>query len=282
MDFFDLFISFIFSFLRYFMIAYFIFQIFGRRRKIGVLFLSGVIIYTLAVNIYYMYYGMPFNEFLIWTLVETVPVVGSLVLFLRLTRAYREIKEKDPRPLKLKKVHSTIYPKNYISRLSKIGGGISIVVLIILIVDVILHIGLIGTVSHIIFFILTGAILAFSIYQIYTDMNLEYDRILLYVGKYKERCFQFDLSEYDKPMSVLDIYKNDDYIIDEMGKITVKEGMHTVEKNYIYWIATSTEIDINEEGFDQITKPFADFIDDVSKYQKINLKLNLDNGKYYE
>ncbi len=281
MDFFDLILSFLFTSLRFVMIAYIGSLILGNRRKIGIYLLSGYFIFQLTNTIYGLYINGDIVLFLMLLFTSVLPILIGLYAFIKLTGGFTRFSKKQ-KTLKLKKVHSVLYPKSYIKRITAITLSISILVLIILIVDILLQLELMNLISQIIFGTISGLIIIFVIYQTYTNMNIEYDRILLYVGKNKEKCYMLDLNDYIRPISITDVYHNEDYIIDEMGKITVNQGMKVIEKNYIYWIATSANIEIHEEGFDQITKPFGDFIDDVSKYQKINLKLKLENGKYYE
>lgn len=273
--------SFMLSFLSYTMLAYFIFQIFGRKRWISLIVLLILIAMSFINVVNDIINSIDFIFILGFFIVDTLPIILALILYLYITRAYKQnIKIIKNKGLKLKKLYRTIYPKLYLLYLSVFGTVISFLVMMMLLINIKLEYAEITTLGLSFGLPISGIIFIASFMQMFLSYQLNHEYILLYVGKNKEYCYQFDLLPFRRPISIKDLYTNSDYIVDEMGMIRVYANHLTTQKNYIYWIATSQSIKISDAGFTLIKDPFKENLSDVSKYNKIKLKLKKEKDIY--
>ena len=276
------FMSFMLNFFSYLILAYFVFQIFGRKRIVGIVILLISIAFSIVTVINHIINNKSFIYILLVFVVDALPIVLALILFLYVTRAYKRETVRKTKTLKLKNIHSTIYPSKYMMMISIFGSVISGMMFILLILNYFFEFTEVNQSVSIIIFILAILVCIFSVYQWFVTSQIDYNRIVLYVGKQKEKCYMFNIKSLTRPFEILDVYSNDDFIIDELGTIKVYSGIRLIEKNYIYWIATSQNLEIKDRAFELKTDVFKSYIYDIPKYKKIKIKLILDHGKYRE
>lgn len=275
------FFNFLLDFLSYIMLSYFIFQIFGRKRYISLIVFAILIISSLVNLVSVIYTGYGILAILYTFIVDPLPIILALFVYLYLTRSYRvRLREKKPKGLKLKNIYSTVFPTKYIFRLSLFGSILSGLVIMLILVNYYLDYTYMSTLVFTGSLILSGLIMLFSIYQLYSVKQIDYDRFIVYIGKHKEKCYAYDLKEMTHPLQMSDVFTNQDYLCDEVGVIKVYQGYKLIEKNYLYWIATSQDVEIKIEGFQLTSNVFKPFVEDISKYQRVKIKLQLEHGKY--
>ncbi len=275
------FMLFMLHFLSYTMLAYFVFQIFGRRRNISIIVLAVLLGMSLLRVINFLASGEQILSVILLFITDTLPIVLGLLLFLYLTRAYAsKIRFRKERSLKLKKLYTTVLPSKYIKQLSISGNIVSAIVLLLAISVRIFDFTVITDFLFVITIVISSLSLVYTAYQIYMSRFVEKESFLIYVGKQKENCYSYDMKQIFRPITIEDIYKNSDFIIDEIGFIRVYEQHRLIEKYYLYWIATSQDVQIKEEHIDKVNVLFKDYVDDISKYQKVNIRLKLERGQY--
>lgn len=277
------FLSIILSFFSYTIFAYVGFSIFGRRKIVAYIILSVLFAQGLYNFLPYIIYQASLQLILIVFAFELLPVIAAFITFKYLTRTPGVKKYKRPKGEKQSKLNPTIYPTQYIKLISKILLIVSSVIGLSFIVLYVLNVIDISLINTIIISVVVIMTWLYSLYTIFFQLSLKKEKILIYVGKQKEKCFSYDLSQNKKPIGIKDIYHNDAYIIDQIGDLSIYQGHKLIEKYYIYWIATSTLFDIEEKGFYPANHRYQSYLEDVNKYQVLHLKLYEDAyGKLYQ
>ncbi len=277
------FMLFVLHFLSYTMLAYFVFQIFGRKRQISIVVLTVLLIMSFLGLFSSIKSGEQTVSIIYYFINDTLPILLAGVLFLYLTRAYRtRISFAKNKQLKLKKIYSTIYPKKYVKQLSISGSILSFSVLVMAVVIYMLDLTTMNQIIFILTVILSSLVFIFSIYQMFMSCSIEKEKIVVYVGKQKEQCYVYDLLQSYRPLTIQDVYLDNAFIIDEIGSIKVFDGIKVIEKYHLYWIATSQEISIKEDGFDGSKILFKKWISDVSKYENVRLRFRIEKNEYIE
>jgi hypothetical protein len=267
----------ILNFFSYTIFSYIAFRIFGQKRAAGFVVLGVLMARGLYYLFPYIYLGASFLVILYVFIIEVLPVMAATYTFLYLTRSFSK-KRYKVKKRKVEKRYTTIFPKAYLKTLTIYGFVISfgflMAILILSIFDIYEF--------KLFYFIMLISIFGFSslymMFWLFQNTFFDKERIIIYIGKDKSVCYTYDVKSFKKPFLIHEVFKNDMYIIDELGMITIYDGFKVVEKNYVYWIATSQIFEINEKGYIKSNQLYKSWIDDIPKYKKIDLKLYYDES----
>ncbi|QWB95367.1 hypothetical protein KHQ89_05235 [Mycoplasmatota bacterium] len=248
------------------------FRIFGQKRAAGFIVLGVLMGRGLYYLLPYVFYAAPILLILYVFIIEVLPVIAATYTFLYLTRSFSTRRHKVKKR-KVEKRYSTIFPKNYLKRLTLYGFIISFGFLVTVLILYIFDIYEFQLLYFIMLVLMFGISSLYMMYWLFQHMFFDKERIIIYIGKDKSVCYAYDVKSMKKPFLIQDVFKNDMYIIDELGLITIYDGFKVVEKNYIYWIATSQIFEINDKGYVKSNNLYKSWIDDIPKYKKIDLKL---------
>lgn len=277
------FLSIILSFFSYTIFAYVGFSIFGRRKIVAYIILGVLFAQGLYNFIPYVIYQASLQLIVIVFAFELLPVIAAFMAFKYLTRTPGVKKYKRPKGEKQAKLNPIIYPSKYIKVMSLtlliVSSLIGIIFIALYLFDMI-DISLLNV--SIIMTIIVISVL-YSIYMILFQLSLKEEKVMIFIGKQKEKCFAYDLNQLKKPFTIKDIYQNESFIIDQIGDLSIYQGYKLKEKYYIFWIATSTSFDIHQRGFYPSNKKYDIYLENVSKYQVVHMKLYEDAyGKLHQ
>lgn len=267
------FLSIILSFFSYTIFAYVGFSIFGRKKIVAYIILGVLFAQGFYTFIPYVLYQSSVTVMVYVFAFELLPVIGAFLTFKYLTRTPGVKKYRRPKGEKQSKLSPMIYPTNYIKVMTYALLGTSLSIGIALVIVYVLKLFDISLLYFIIFLVMIVIALMYSLYMIVFQLSLKEEKVMIYVGKEKEKCFIFNLDKQQKPFGIKDIYHNESYIIDQIGDLSVYQGLKLKEKYYIYWIATSTVFDIREKGFYPSKSRYHTYLENVSKYQVLHMKL---------
>lgn len=277
------FLSIILSFFSYTIFAYVGFSIFGRRKMVAYIILSVLFAQGLYNFLPYIIYQASLQLILIVFAFELLPVISAFIAFKYLTRTPSIKKYKRPKGEKQAKLNPIIYPSEYIKVMSLALFSVSSLIGIIFVTLYVLDIINISILNVVIIITIIVISVLYSLYMIFFQLSLREEKIMIFIGKQKEKCFSYDLDQLNKPFSIKDIYQNESFIIDQIGDLSIYQGFKLKEKHYIFWIATSTLFDIEKRGFYPSNRKYQSYLENVSKYQVIHMKLYEDAyGKLHQ
>lgn len=257
-------VRFLISIISYFIIAHFIYRVFGKI-KWSYIFLSVILISTLyewipiALNLndpYLLIYSF---------IIMVFPILFSSVLFIKFTGGLR-FKTPKIKRTKFKESKDEIFTTSYLQKFIYMMFFFALVVigLTVFFIE--------GLLFYLLIIVSSGVIL-YGIWMLYQLRAFRLDKIILIVGKQKEYIYEHILEPKKAIITIKDIYKNEDYLIDKFATIYLYEQKKLVEKHYLYWIATSQVFDIEDPQFKKIELGYKEHIQELMKYHDAIIKL---------
>lgn len=256
------FIDIVISTASYFIMAYFVYSILGRNRKISVIGLSILLIAESYIFISGIILGADFNGLLLYFATGVLPVLVAFYGFLRITGgiSFNKLKFKGK---KLKGISSDIQTKYLSSLLSYISvfGSLVFGTLAYFFIDDFMKYIIIGVLA---------LAFAFGIYVIITNSRISAEKIILIIGKNREKIYSYDIPKNKQKVIISDFYNNPNYIVDPIGIAILKMDDKTTEKHYLYWIATGDKIDMSGSGLKEIIQ--LSYKNDLDRFEKYHYR----------
>ncbi len=266
----DLFFDFILQSVGYFITSYFLFSVFGRRKKVGyglllVLFLSNLLPVIRA------YPTLELKQFILVLVYQVGPVFFALLIFASITGGIPLIKIK--RRKFLKSIPTSIQTKQMNKRTS-----------ILVILASIVAGGTAYFIFHDITFylILVFAVigLIFGLLLLFNSAKITKERVILIVGRNKEKFYSYDIPLSSYKVEINDFFKDDRYIIDPIGEVNITTNDKKIEKDYLYWLATGEKVSIEKPLYELNILSYQDDLDLFEKYHIKHVWFNeLSSGK---
>lgn len=242
----------------YFLTTYFLYRIFGGRRLIplfvfGFLFMNGLLSVLTAFQS-----GNGLSAVLFVFMTQLFPVLIAGFFFFSVTgirpifriRLSKKIKEL---PMDIQTKKQTLY----------VIYSLMVVAVLIGILGFIFSSGI----TMILSFALSGILLILDIVIFFQVKHIESESVILLVGKDKERIYEYQILSNQTKVLVSDFYQNPMFIVDKIGEVLLKNDQKSVEKHHLYWIATSSKIDMSQEKVKQLTDlPYRQYLDRFEKY----------------
>lgn len=264
----DLFIEAFMRFGSYFMITYFAYSIFGRKTKIALIIYAVLFISILSSLLRYVRGGAPSNIIMIVFMVELFPLLVAFFLFTRISGLRinkRIIKTKQ------KTISSDIQPK-YALQMTYIG---------LTLFALIFGVGSYFLVDNWMKWVIISAsfiTLIFSIYMLIKLIKISTEYVCLIIGRDQKSFYTYQIQKQIQKVTIKDFFSNENYIVDPIGVIHIKEVNKTENIYYLYWVATNDKIDMSGEKVLTPFKPvFIDYIDQFEKYHYRVMKLSIDD-----
>jgi hypothetical protein len=260
----DLIMNFISSLISAFFIAYIIYIVFNRRTKPPLYFLGFMSLMT-ALDWFINFRGAPTSLIIIAFLLRVAPYIFAFVIFMFITGLLpRTQKVRKQRPLKsISENINTVYIDRLIVFAASFGALISILFAYFFMDEgltkyLVMTIGVVGLIMSILFYLKVSKV------------KKEY--VVLLVGKNKEKKYIYEIPEKTTKLIFKSLYNNPMYLVDPIGVAIVYDETKRFEKHYLYWIATSDQIDMSSSNF----KParyldYDHFLDDYPKYQYLEI-----------
>lgn len=256
----EYFFDFVLSSASYFILTYFVYSIFGYKKKIaygllGIIFLSSVYQFISLTSL-----TNDISFLILFGLINIGPVFFAYLIFSSVTGGIPLLKVK--RKTKLKNLSTSVITKRSKMQTSYmvLGGGLIVGLLgYFLIADVMRYV--VVVLSGI--FIILGIVIWIQVSKIM------HERIVLLIGREKEHIYIF---EVDKALSVdiPDFFKNDNYIVDRIGEAIIINEQKQQSIDYLYWVATSDKIDVKDMPLVKIEN--LPYKEDLHLYEKYHIK----------
>ncbi len=242
----------------YFITTYFLYRIFGGRRTIPLIFLAVIFLNGMLTFVGAIINQMEFQVILLVFMTQVLPVLVASFFFYTVTgvrpmirfRFRRKIKEL---PMDIQTKRQTIYA---------IYGlmGISVVI------------GVLGFlfstgVTMILSLIMSGVLLIIAVILFFKVRHITSESVILFVGKDKEFVYEFKILPEKTKVLVSDFYRNPMFIVDKIGEIDLINDLKDIEKHHLYWIATSSKVDMSAEQVKKLSDvPYRNHLDRFEKY----------------
>jgi hypothetical protein len=254
----DLFINFAMSTAGYFILSVFIYNIAGRKRKIPVILLS---LFTAIESFQVMntfVSGYPLDAIMLVFLLRVMPLLLAWFFFLSFTGGVHIRKIRFHQ--KLKSLNTDIQTKKMTETISIIimSGSLGIGLLAYYFMEGFMVVLMI--IASIVSFVL-------GIWMFLTQRKIVGEKIIVFVGRDKEKIYGYDIPKHKTKMTIKDFYQNSNYIVDAIGEAHLTYDDKTVEKHYLFWIATGDNIDMKGEVLDKVSAlPYQTFLSHFEKY----------------
>ena len=241
-----------------FFITYIVYMISGRNQKAGNLTLFVLFLIYISSSIPILIQGFQLTVFFATLLLRVGPVLLAYLLFNYLVGGsiFYKIKIKK----KLKTLNTDIQTKKLFQIVSLITIFSSVILINIayfLFEDFIKYL--------IIFLSLVSLVL--MIVLMIKNKKLKLEKVILFVGKKKEEIYYYEINKDQLKVTIKDFFKNEMYIVDAIGEVELIDVDKNIEKNYLFWIATSEKIDMKEENLTKTNAlVYKDFLDQFEKY----------------
>ncbi|PKK92927.1 MAG: hypothetical protein CVV61_07275 [Tenericutes bacterium HGW-Tenericutes-6] len=255
----DFVIDFVMSTAGYFILSYFIFQITGRRHKyINVMFLVFIVIETVQVVEALL---LNINVALILLTLRVLPLLLSWYLFLRFTNGLHfklRFKRQTIKGIK----HEIITSKRAkTGAIYMICGAVPLFLVGYFFMEEIMN--------YIVY--LSAVLSLIGGIWIYLDTKrIKTESVIVFIGKDKEFIYQYDIPIESYKVQPVDFFKNEDFIIDPIGEVRLISDDKHVEVHYLYWVATSTKVDLKDSPLYKINQ--VPYIEDLHIFEKYHYK----------
>ncbi len=254
------FFDFVLGSVSYFILTYFVYSIFGYKKKIaygllGIIFLSTV----------YQFVSMiPYIEntslIILIGVIDIGPVFFAYLIFSSLTGGLPMIKLK--RKTKLKNLSTSVITKRskLQTALMVITGGFVIGLLgFFLITDIMRYVVVILSAV----FVILGVVLWIK------ETKVIDERIVLFIGRDKEHRYIFEINKA-LSIDIKDFFTNENYIVDRIGEAIMVNDQNKQSIDYLYWVATSDKVDVKEMPLTKIEH--LPYEEELYRYEKYHIK----------
>ncbi len=252
----DLFVDFVFSSISTFILAYFIYMVFGRRRKISIFILSFMFLFDIISVVNALMQGFAWNIIILLFLSSAGSTIFAFFLFMTFTGGF---KFSRVRRKKLKNLSTDIQTK----RLTEIS---SVAVIIISVIMALLAYFVLEESNYLILAV-SALSLGLGIYILITVKKIKIEKVILLVGRNKEKIYEYDIPKNALKVEIKDFYKNDLYIVDAIGEATLYLEDKKYEKHFLYWIATGEQVNMKDEVVTEMRSlAYKDHLEHFEKY----------------
>lgn len=266
----DLFLDFVLQAVGYFITSYFLFSIFGHRKKVGygllaVLFLSNLLPVIQAAQY------LETSALVLLFVYNVGPVFFAGLIFASITGGIPIIKINRRR--KIKSLPTFIQTKQMNKRTSiivilasLIAGGSAAFIFEAVTLYLIIGFAIIG--------------LVFGLLLLVQNRKVKKERVILLVGRNKEKMYQYQIPNEAYKVEILDFFNDDRYIIDRIGEVSITTIDQKIEKDYLYWLATGDKVTIQNPLEELSQLSYQDELDAFEKYHIKHVWFNeLRSGK---
>lgn len=251
------FINFVLESVGYFITTYFVYSIFGYKKKLayallGILFLAAI----------YPLINLPqglltWQQTVLYITMSVGPVIFASLVFISFTGGMPIIRIKRPQHFKgvTQKVftkHMNVQTATLVIIGSLIAGGSSYFVFEDMMRFVIMGISILAFVFGLLLFVQTQHIIE--------------EKVILFVGRNKELIYQATIEKTMKVVDIKDFYKDEGYIVDRIGEIYILTSEKKERRHYLYWIATGDKVVIGEPFEQQTMLAYASYLTEFEKY----------------
>lgn len=231
------FINFVLESVGYFITIYFVYSIFGYKKKIAYGLLGLLLIASL-----YPFLNIPeglltWQEIVLFITMSVGPVVFAGLIFISISGGMPMIKIK--RRQTFKGVSNRVLTKqmniqtSYLVMIgSLIAGSSSYFVFQDVMRYMIMGISLIAFILGIILYVQANKIIE--------------EKVVLLVGKNKEKIYTASIHRSIKVVDIKDFYHDEGYIVDRIGEIYIETTEKKEIRHYLFWLATSDQVSIGE------------------------------------
>lgn len=252
----------------YFLTSYFLYRILGGRKLIPLLFF-GVLTLNGLLSVFSAFQnGLGFSIILLVFMTQLLPVFVALFFFYSVTgvkpfiriRFRKKLKEL---PMDIQTKRQTLY-------------------VIVALMGVAILIGVLGLIfssgiTQIISYIIAFSLVILSCVMFFQVNHIQKESVILLVGKDKELIYEYPILPEKTKVLVSDFYQNPMFIVDKIGEIEIKHENRRTDKHHLYWIATSSPVDMSKEKVKKLDDvPYRDHLDRFEKYhfKRIELKIS--------
>ncbi|MBN2300601.1 MAG: hypothetical protein JXC31_05390 [Acholeplasmataceae bacterium] len=242
----DFFIQFVISYASYVIIAYFVYNILGRKRNIpmiilGVIFISSLIDFTNKLGI-----GLESKVLVLYFMMRVLPVLFAFYTFMVITGGVQFFSLKR-RNKPLKGISSDIQTKRLSTMISMFSlvGSLGFGTLSFFYIE--------GFIKYMMIVILIFAFI-FSIYILLSNHKILNEQVILIIGRNREKLYSYQIPKDKYRIVISDFFNNDNYIVDPIGIAILKDENRKIQKDYLYWIATSDSVDVSDEKLNELSK----------------------------
>jgi len=255
----DLFFNFVLQAVSYFITTYFVYSIFGRKKKIAYILLGIIFMSTLYP---FLQYGstLETRALILLVVYEVGPVVFAFLIFTSITGGLPGIKFKKRQftkksPYKPQPKYANLLTSYLVMGTSLIALASAYFILEDVTMYLIMGLSAISFVLGILLFIKTNKIVQ--------------ERVILCVGKQKEYLYTYDLPKNGRTIDVKDFFDDDRYIIDFIGEVILTNTEQKIEKDFLYWLATSERVTVQKPLY-PISK--LSYQSDLELFEKYHVK----------
>ncbi|MDY0074789.1 MAG: hypothetical protein WC992_04745 [Acholeplasmataceae bacterium] len=251
-----LFFDFVIQSASFFITTYFIYSLLGRKQKIAYGLLV-ILILARLIPILQNASLLAIDALILLIVYDVGPLVFAAMIFASITGGIPMIKMKRKRVIKGISDDIQTAWKQKITAIIVILGSLILGVISTLIFEkMMLYTMWVVTVL--------GFVLGIIIYLQTSKITKE--RIILLVGKDKESMYEFVIEQKTAKLTVKDFFDDDRYIIDFIGVVHVIDQNKRIEKDYLYWLATSEQVSIQKPLTKLINLSYVDYLDHFEKY----------------
>jgi hypothetical protein len=259
----DLFIDFVLSYAGFFILSHFLYSISGRRRKIPVIVLSLLLVSSLANFFSYLSFGLTTSQLILYFLATVLPIILAFYTFMIFTGGM-SFGKLNLRSRTIKGISPNIQTKRMLNITSYVMISVSIVL------------GILAGFYQLIFVPLFVLILGIGVYFLYSNQQIVSESVILFIGKNKEKIYEFSIPKEKNKIYVKDFFQNEMYIVDPIGIAIQINSEKKIEKHYLYWIATGDVISVKDMPLKPISKlSYQSFINQYEKYHYRQIYFNV-------
>lgn len=256
-----------------FFIAHLLYIIFNRNYRAAHIFLLLRLLYAIAVIYAVVSYGYAWPEVILTVFIELVPVIGGAIIWAKFAGVPIIPKRKGSSKRAFKsKVKDEVKTSASQKQSLFIFTAFPIIILIIVwfsVQDDILKYVLMGI-------SLLGALL--GIFFILDFRKIRKESVVVLIGKQKELIYEYLLPKGQRTVEVKDFFQSDDFIVDQIGTLKLIYPDKTIEKHYLYWIATSQKIEVSNPNLVlQNDAIYQKHLDTFPKYKLTHMTLSVSN-----
>jgi hypothetical protein len=254
----DLFVTFVGQMISAFFIAHITFIIFSRQRKIPMIILYVWMFLALLEGLQGLLSGVQFLDFALYFMVRVLPVIFATLLFLSVTGGFPRFELRRRKRMKPIKNEIVTVRRDKEMLLFAAFASVLIAIPAYLLIDDFLRY---------VIPIVSVFVLILSIFYYRKLEKVRLECIVLFIGRTKEKIYFKTIDPKTKRLEVKDFYTNDLYIVDSIGVAIIERSDMTIEKHYLFWIATGDSVDMSKESFVQKESlPYQDALHEFEKY----------------
>ncbi|MFH0767206.1 MAG: hypothetical protein ABH890_01165 [Bacillota bacterium] len=255
-------IDFIINSASYFIMAYFVYSILGRKRTVSIIGLSILLFVELFNFVGAILVGTEIKVLILYFVSAVLPVLLSLYGFLVVTGGLPSFRFKF-KATKLKSISTDVQTRYLSTLLSYVSifGSLVFGILAYFYID--------DFTKYIIISVLILAF-AFGIYVVVTNGKITSEQVILIIGKNREKIYSYDIPKKKQRVIVSDFFDNPNYIVDPIGIAILQYDDKKIEKHFLYWIATNDKIDMANSGLKEILTLI--YKDELERYEKYHYR----------